>query len=115
MINELNKIITHIKVIPNDTGGQVNYLRELSEYKAELAELIPDVEHYYSEKLAEVTERIRAEFKGSEKGNASLMANKIKSEMREHQKLVSLADRINSTINFQGDNLRTIISFYKIR
>ena len=112
MIEELQTITDQLKQIPEDLGSQVVYLMDLSNLKWNISELTPKAKRAYNEKLAEVSEQVIKDY-GDKKVTPSTLNGLIKGKLAQEQSIVDMCDRINSTINLQSQNLRTIISFKK--
>jgi len=113
MTDELQTITDQIKQIPDDLGEQVSYLLDLSNLKWAVSDLMPKAKALYNEKYAEISADVINEY--SDKKIAITTLNGIiKGRCANEQKLVDMCERINSTINLQSQNLRTIISFKKV-
>lgn len=113
MIEELKTISDQIRQVPDDLGEQVSYLLDLTNLKWAISDVMPKAKALYNEKYAEVSAKVIEEY--SDKKIAITTLNGIiKGRCASEQKLVDICERINSTINLQSQNLRTIISFKKI-
>lgn len=113
MTDEIQTITDQIKQIPDDLGQQVSYLLDLTNLKWAISDLMPEAKKRYNEKYAEVSAKVIDEYK-DKKIAITTLNGIIKGKCANEQKLVDTCERINSTINLQSQNLRTIISFKKI-
>lgn len=112
MIEEIQTISDQLRQVPDDLGGQVNYLQNLCNLKWAISDILPQAKAMYNEKYAQVSEKVLNEY-SDKKVAISVLTGIIKAGCKTEQKLVDMCDRINSTINLHSQNLRTIISFKK--
>lgn len=114
ILRELKTISDDLKaVIPELPSEQKEYLLTLSNYKSRVNALSPEVNYLFDIELAKVTEDLLLEHKDSIKGNSSLIKSIISGKMARYQGLKDYVDRVNSTINLQSNNLRTVLSYEK--
>ncbi len=110
--DEIKTIADQIIQIPDDLGAQVAYLLDLSNIKWGISDIMPRAKMLYNQKYAEISADVIEEYK-DKKIAITTLNGIIKGKCASEQKLVDICDRINSTINLQSQNLRTIISFKK--
>ncbi len=110
LLEEVQTITDQMIPLPDDIGGQVQHLEFLSNLKWNVSELMPKAKALYNDALAEVSEQLIEKHKDL---SPSTLNNLIKGKLGIYQKPVDILDRVNSTINLQSNNLRTVISFKK--
>lgn len=116
MINhlpELKEISEHLtEVTFKDKEHIENRLMSLAVYKARVNDITPEAQYLYNEKLSDVTGAVPSKFPKTA-GNSSLIKSYIESEMRDYSRVLAYCDRINSTVNRQSENLRSVLSSMK--
>lgn len=115
VLEALKELSNKLTLIPKEHDPIIltQYLQNLAWMKAKLSPLMVHSQTLHDNKLSEVTEKILSEYKENIKGNSAFIKSIISGKMTDYTRLLNFAERINSTINLQSDNLRTIISYHK--
>lgn len=112
-LDELRGISEKLKeVCHKDKASIENRLTGLAVYKARVNDITPEAQHLFNENLADVSEKITERFPKAT-GNSSLMKNFTQAEMRDYKRVMDYCERINSTIERQSENLRSVLSSIK--
>lgn len=109
-LTEKSRMFTKDIPAPNFLMEHLYYLNAI---KSEVNELKPELQYQYDRKLADVTSEILTREKDNIKGNAAMIKNMIQGEMALEQRVLNFCDRINSTIERESENLRSILSSMK--
>ncbi len=108
---ELEEIIGFISCFYNkDNGNEVSErITNLNVYLARTSVLLSEAQFLFDERFAKETEKLI----GNELLTASTINNLAKSRCATEKKLLTLVDRINSTITHQLDSIRSQLSYLK--
>jgi hypothetical protein len=116
LLKEINSVYDHIKTVSIDSevGQLLDELNTCNAYLARSAQLQADAEEFLNIAKGEASHKYAETLKTmKEKFNATQSRSFIDSKITAEEKIFTLAERLNKTLQIRIDSIRTAISFEK--